>query len=504
MSVKFDLTVIAPELMDAVICMDNSPAYEAFEEEITAILADFNKSSHFGTSFSFDEKKLTNDMKETMLNMHKAFLIWTYTEERKNGADRSQYDSYVKLFFKSNCDKIASLNGGSTTIDAEKVSALKDKFLSELKSDKALYESVKEFFKGYIYGYSFNYLEEQTVMSKYAEFLVCLGIMTGKITASVSSQQKIMPKMASLLGNDRLKYIDGSVPLNVMLEIVYGRFAFPKLAEDRLKRVKDVISDFITKNYNTDNVDGESLVSVSVTTNVMTALNSDYVNAKKYSDDTYEEAFSGTRTFLDCDADDTGEFSAENIHKIISDRCTDDHLEYFTTEREPNLDVSLSTGCVGYKYPLVFKDSQDFWYSPIYQYIVNDLLQEKIYSVVGADSLPLDDFKFANDILKTNILKEITGDKSEHYSIRADKKNVLNKLIDIHTSRSTPEDEKKMLMLEQVLHLVSGSMSNKEYTDMIDKEIFKTSLFDEYISYRINKQCTTVDSKKKFIKGLNS
>lgn len=504
MSVKFDLTVIAPELMDAVICMDNSPAYTAFEEEITAILADFNKNSHFGDSLTFDEKKLVSDMKDTMLNMHKAFLIWTYTEEKKNNANRSQYDSYVKLFFKSNCDKVASLNAGSTTIDAKDVSVLKDNFLNELKTDKALYDSVKEFFKGYIYGYFFNYLEEQTVMSKYAEFLVCLGMMTGKITASVSSQQKIMPKMASLLGDDRLKYIDGSVPLNVMLEIVYARFAFPRLAEDRLKRVKDVISEYITKNYNTYSVDGETLVSVTVTTNVMTALNSDYVNAKKYSDNVYQNSFSGIRTFLDEDADDTGEFSAENIHKIISERCADDHLEYFTTEREPNLDVSLSTGCVGYKYPLVFKDSEDYWYSPIYQYIVNDLLQEKIYSVVSADSLPLGDFGFANEILKTNILKEIIGDKSENYSIRADKKNVLNKLIDIHTSRSTPEDEKKMLMLEQVLHLVSGSMSYQEYTDMIDKEVFKTSLFDEYISYRINKQCTTVEAKKKFIKGLNS
>ena len=43
MSVRFDLTAIAPELMDAVIYMDNSPAYAAFKEEIEAILADFNE-----------------------------------------------------------------------------------------------------------------------------------------------------------------------------------------------------------------------------------------------------------------------------------------------------------------------------------------------------------------------------------------------------------------------------------------------------------------------------
>ncbi len=504
MSVKFDLTVIAPELMDAVICMDNSPAFDAFEEEIKAILADFSKNSHFGTSFTIDENKLVEDTHETLVNMHRAFLIWSFAEEKTKDERRSGYESYIKLFFKSNCDKIAVLNNGNTTVEASEVAGLRNSFLNEVKSDKALYDSLKDFFKGYIYGFFFSYLEEQTVMSKYAEFLVCLGIMTGKITASVSSQQKIMPKMASLLGDDRLKYINGFVPLNVMLEIVYARFALPKLAEDRLQRIKDVISEYIKSNYETETADGENLVTVNVTTSVMTALNSDYINSRVYSDETYEKSFSKVRTFLDADADDTGEFSADKIHEIITDRCREDYLEYFTTEREPNLDVSLSSGSVGYKYPLVFRDAEDFWYSPIYQHIVNDLLQEKVYSLVGKDSLPLENFPFADAVLKTNVLRELTGEDNGTYSIRADKKNILNKLIDINISRSTPADEKKMLMLEQVLYLISGSCSYEKYTDIIDREIFSTTLFDEYISYRINKQCTTVEAKKRFIRGLNA
>ncbi|MGN0691762.1 MAG: hypothetical protein ACI4K7_05395, partial [Oscillospiraceae bacterium] len=82
MSVKFDLTVIAPELLDAVICMDGSPAFEAFKDEIKAILADFSKNSHFGSSFTIDENALTDNMTDTMLNMQQAFLLWTYNEEK--------------------------------------------------------------------------------------------------------------------------------------------------------------------------------------------------------------------------------------------------------------------------------------------------------------------------------------------------------------------------------------------------------------------------------------
>ncbi|MDE7293818.1 MAG: hypothetical protein K2N72_05280, partial [Oscillospiraceae bacterium] len=59
MSVLFDLTAAAPELMDAVICMDNSPAYEAFKEEIEAILKEFSDKGHLSSNWKLDEKDLT-------------------------------------------------------------------------------------------------------------------------------------------------------------------------------------------------------------------------------------------------------------------------------------------------------------------------------------------------------------------------------------------------------------------------------------------------------------
>ena len=55
MSVRFDLTAITPQLMDAVIYMDNSPSYAAFKEEIEAILSDFNATGHLSSSWKINE-----------------------------------------------------------------------------------------------------------------------------------------------------------------------------------------------------------------------------------------------------------------------------------------------------------------------------------------------------------------------------------------------------------------------------------------------------------------
>lgn len=59
MSVRFDLTAITPQLMDAVIYMDNSPSYAAFKEEIEAILSDFNATGHLSSSWKINEQELT-------------------------------------------------------------------------------------------------------------------------------------------------------------------------------------------------------------------------------------------------------------------------------------------------------------------------------------------------------------------------------------------------------------------------------------------------------------
>lgn len=508
MSVRFDLTAVAPELLDAVINMDNSPAYEAFKEEIESILKEFNESAHFGSSLTIDEKALTDNSVETMKNMHHAFLLWTIRDELKNGGDaETGYKAYVKLFFKANCDKIAALNGGSMTVAASEAASLIKAFLAEIGKDAELYKSVKEFFKGYIYGYSFNYLTDQEIMEKYAEFLVCLGMMTGKIAASISAQQKIMPKMAMLLGNDRFKYISGFIPLDIMLDIIYDRFCFPNLSDEETEKIHGIIRKYILEHFEMQKDDeATTLISTQVTASLMTDMNGNYVNVPAYSEQTFAGCFGGVRSFLGVDKEDFGEFDAATIAGIINGKCSADFIQYFTTEREPNLEVALGGDDIGYKYPLVFRDASDYWYSPIYQYLINDLLDNKIYSFIDTNNLPLDIFPFADEILKTNAIRTYTNSSATGYSIRADKKQVLIRLIDINSAPSLSDSEKKMLMLEQILYILSGNCDADKYNKLVIDNVFNGELYDEYVMYRINKILEqgsgSVDAKKSLLRQV--
>ena len=100
MSVVFDLTVAGSEILDSVIFMEKSPAYAAFKEEIEKILADFNKNSKFGQNVDIDVKNLVESSSDAVKNMHRAFLIWTFFEDKEQRAQRSHgCNTYLKLFF---------------------------------------------------------------------------------------------------------------------------------------------------------------------------------------------------------------------------------------------------------------------------------------------------------------------------------------------------------------------------------------------------------------------
>ena len=83
MSVVFDLTVTGPEILDAVIFMEKSPAHAAFKEEIGKILADFNKTSKFGANVEIDVNALMESSSDVVKNMQRAFLIWISDQEQK-------------------------------------------------------------------------------------------------------------------------------------------------------------------------------------------------------------------------------------------------------------------------------------------------------------------------------------------------------------------------------------------------------------------------------------
>lgn len=483
MSVRFDLTTIAPQLTDAVIYMDNSPAYAAFKEEIEEILADFNATGKLSSVPTFDEKDLTAKSEETLKNMHRAYLIWSFREEQINGADTDCCcRSLIRLFFKSQQSVIMSLNGGQDTVACESVCGVIEGFKSEISSNAEVYAAVKDFFKGYVYGYSFNYLKEAAIMKKYAEMLVYLGVMSNKIPSSVSVQQKILPKMATLLTNDRFKYLSGFVPKSLMLDIVFDRIEFASLSESETALVKQRIEEYIVSNYRTDREDDTELLGDDVTASFAYVFFGSYVNAYSLSEELYAKCTSGIRTFLDCDRDDTGDYSAAKICEIISAKCAADHNDFYTTEKAPCNDVTLGGTELCLKYPLVFRDADNYWFAPVCEELIFPVLDREIY--IPAE-IPSGMFPFADEVFTTNTIRAAAGIEDSTVTIRKDRQAVLEQLKRLSDDTILSEGDKKMLCLEQMLCLVSGNLSEEKYKALLWENFFETPLYNEYIQYRL-------------------
>lgn len=505
MSVVFDLTVAGSEILDSVIFMEKSPAYAAFKEEIEKILADFNKNSKFGQNVDIDVKDLVESSSDAVKNMHRAFLIWTFFEDKSSGAKEPRCNTYLKLFFKGQEKQLTALNGGKKSIAVNEVAAFKEKYIAEIGKNPDLFNSLKEFFAGYIYGYFFNYLTEQDIMKDYAEFLVCLGMMSNKITTGETAKQKILPKMAVLLNNDRFKYIGGEIPLDVMMEQVYDRFAFTGIDKAEETALKNALKKCIMDNY--DYNEADDFINDDVMVNVMSKFNKDYIRASSFAEDLQKNTFDGIRTFLDGDKNDMGEFTVSRITKIVSDKCAANHEEYYSAGREPVLDFALSSDMKGYKYPIIYKDGMDYWFTDIYKVILAPASDRAIYVDVKEEDLPLKMFPFAGPALKTNIIRVFGGLESNGYTIRYDKRNVLVDINALPASKNLSDDDKKMMALEKLLYVISGNMDAVSYTKLLNENVFGTKLYEDYIRYRMDcifaKGMKSLEAKKTLLEELN-
>lgn len=505
MSVVFDLTVAGPEILDAVIFMEKSPAYAAFKEEIGKILADFNKNAKFGQNVDIDVKSFVESSTDTMKNMQRAFLIWTFYEDLTSGAKSPRYNNFLKLFFKGQEKQLTALNGGSKSVAASDVPALRDKYIAEIGKNSDLFNSLKEFFAGYVYGYFFNYLTEQTVMKDYAEFLVCMGIMSNKITAGESDRQKIMPKMGALLTNDRFKYIGGEIPVDVIMEQVYDRFSFTALTKEEENAVRKSLKDCIIGAYSYNETD--SLIADNVMVDAMSKFNKAYISAVDFAEDLHKNTFDGVRTFLDGDKNDMGEFTPERVTRIVSGKCAENCDEYYRSGREPVIEVGLSADMKGYKYPLTYKDGSIYWFTDIYKIILAPACDRAIYISVSEEDLPLRLFPFAGPALETNIIRVFGGIKSDGYTIRSDKRSVMVDINALPASKNLSEDDKKMMALEKLLYVISGSMDAVSYKKLLEENVFGTKLYEDYIRYRMDrvfaKGMTNLEAKKNLLNELN-
>lgn len=505
MSVVFDLTVTGSEILDAVVFMEKSPAYAAFKEEIEKILADFNKNAKFGKEVEIDVKGLVESSQNEIKNMQRAFLIWTFHEDLTSGSKTPKYNTFLKLFFKGQEKQITALNGGSKSIAPGDAAGLRDKFIQEIGKNSDLFNSLKEFFSGYVYGYFFNYLTEQTVMKDYAEFLVCMGVMSGKIKVSGAAQQKILLKMSELLGNDRFKYIYGEIPIDVMMEQVYDRFIFTALEKEEETDIKDYLKKHVTEAYKFNETDG--LVADDVMADAMSKFNAAYISAADFAEDLHKNTFDGIRTFLDGDKNDIGDFPRDRITRIVSEKCSHNHDEYYRSGREPVLEFGLSGDMKGYKYPLTYKDGDAYWFNDSFKVALAPACDKAIYISIKEEDLPLRMYPFAGPALETNIIRVLGAIKSEGYSIRADKRSVLVEMNALPASKTLSEDDKKMMTLEKLLYIISGSMDAVSYKKLIEENVFGTKLYEDYIRYRMDcifaKGMKSLDAKKTLLDELN-
>lgn len=503
MSVKLNLTVAGAEILDSVVFMEKSPAYAAFKEEIEKILADFNKSKKFG---EIDVRALVDGSEDALVNMQRAYLIWTFNEDHgKKSPEESEYTKFLKLFVKSQEKALIDVNGGSKTIATDEIPAFTKKFIAEVSAKPELFNSLKEFFAGYVYGYFFNYLSEQKVMKLYAEFLVCLGIMSNKITTTESQKQQILPKMALLLNDDRFKYISGNIPVDVMFNMVFERFELSNLTVKEEETIKAALRDYMISNYDYNEDDG--LVSDTVVTSIMSTLNSKYVCADDFSSDLHKNSFAGERIFLDGDKEDNGEYTYDKLLEVISGKCELNFDGYYSSDNEAVIDTALSGNCKGYRYPLVAKQDGKYWFCDIYKELVFPYADENIFVPVKPESLPLDEFPFTDSALRTNIVCFLGGIEKDCYTVRSDKLRLVDDIAVIKRSGGT-DAEKKMLILEKLLYIISGNMDSKSYKNLFDDCIFGSKLYDDYIRYRMDclfaDGIKSLDAKKNLLDNINS
>ncbi|MBQ5311040.1 MAG: hypothetical protein ILP19_03240 [Oscillospiraceae bacterium] len=502
MSAKLDLTAVAPQLADAVIYMDGSPAYDAFKEEIEAILADLNSSGHLPAQWNLDPADLTEKSEETLKNMQRAYLIWTFHEQQGTPDDENSVASLYKLFYRSHQDILTALNGGER-IEAASVSSFIESFKQKIASDSSLYESLKKFFKDYVYGYFFNFLTEQTIMKNYAEMLAYLGVISNIVSTSVSEQQKVLPKMAPLVQNDRFKYIYGFVPMDTMLNIIFNRIYLDPLPAEEQEYIKSDITSYIRSKYRTESEDGVERVADNAAAEFASEYFS-YTDTYSMAYDLYSRFYSGTRTFLDCDREDTGDYNAVKITTIIDEKLTQSFEPFYSANRDTAPNISVGGDNNGFRYPIIFKDTDGFCFASVYSPFVYNALEEGIYT---ESTVPTGTFAFIDEALMSDPIKMESGNTSVSPTIRRDRLAVAEQIKRIDSDK-IPKDVKKMLLLEQYLCLASSNMSAEAYAEMLDRDVFGTDLYEEYIRYRMNilaeQALTDRNTKKSLLDSVNS
>ncbi|MDR0903323.1 MAG: hypothetical protein LBM59_01670 [Ruminococcus sp.] len=500
MGATFDITVIGAELLELVVFMDNSPAYMAFSEEIVKILSEFNKTGIFG--MEIDTAALVDSSKDTLTNMQRAFLCWTFNNNDTD-SDRN-YFNYLKLFCKSQEKYFIAANDGSPKITVTEIPAVKQKYLNYLSTNPESFIALKDFFAGYIYGYFFNYISEQLIMRDYAELLVCLGIMSNKIPSSGTASMKMLPRMSKLLENDRFKYISGELPLSLVLDIITGRFNLTGISDRERLKIRSEIQNIITVDYE-DSVN-DDLIRDNIICELFEKLGKEFVSAPAFADSFFRTCFGGIRTFTDGDREDFGIFTPEYITELINKKCNEDFDSSYSDETRFHADYSLSGSNNGFLYPLITKSAGIYHISEIYLYNLFPALHDSIYIEIDENDLPLSMYQFSTPAFKTDVVRTLGGLPDSTFVIRKDKKDLVDRIK--ATMADDTGNDAKMYVLELLLPAVSGNMDAASYNRFVIENLLATKLFEKYVRFRAEKVIksglSSIDSKKALLDKINS
>ena len=525
MSVKFDITAVVPELLDEIIFMDDSPALEAFEGELTDIIADMAEKGDYSDILAgADISALISDYKNAVINLQRSYLLWSEYEAKEPsgkrwGLDPAQRINYCKIFYKAFGVVLLSLNGKSNSVEVGRIAELKQKFIGMIVHGGDLYNKLRDFFRGYIYGWMFNYMTEQKLMPEYAEFIVSLAVVSDKLAASPEKKADIVRSLKMMLTKGRFKHINGYVPLDVVTSAVADRFELSSVSgEDR-----DIVIASVSKRirelceYNSE----ENTVIYNVTADFMTKANSEYIACDAFAEREFENAFGGERTFFDGVHEDKGGMTVKMVAEAAEASCAALSDEYYTSEHIPAEETGLKGGVKGYLYPLAYKDGNSFLFSFAAEYVIMDNCDKALYTRVDAADVPVKSFMFLKDELRSTYfymeVRKLLSDGgsikipvSRQLCIRNDKEPLLREisLVDDYLKDSSEED-RRMNKIDKVLYLVSGNSNAEHYEAALAEHFFGSKLFDSYIKFRMrtlsdNAERAGVDSQKKLIAQLNA
>ena len=514
MSIQAEITVIIPQIMNAVIFMDDSPAVAAFRSELTEIVNDIKSDKTFkAIANNIDTDELISHYRQFIINCQRLYLLWNSIDERestKKGVQsyvdgENEYDMFLKVFYKTFGKMLEKLNDNNRIIDLGKTGELIQKLTAVINESPAIFESFSEFFRNYIYGYYFNYLEEQVNMKGYAEYLICVGVMGNTIKTTEAQKQSLFIRMGELLNQNRFRYISGSIPLEVAVDYISDRYITDTLEADEMAIFKTYVRSTITTNfeYNSD----EGTIACETICYAFQYLNRSFISLRQMSRSIYVDLFDYNKFVLNASIKDSGELTSSKYYKLLCAKCALNYQQQNAADENATFKLDANAFCL----PTLTVIDKEYYLNDAYKYILYNFCDKELYTKVDVNDLPIKLFPFIRDEMKLNYFyyrirelqlmqegKEIIKPSvTRYFSVRHDKVGLLADIkANDSLDKSYTEDDKKMMKLELTLQLVAGNLEGDKYDEFLENNVLKSRIYDTYVKFRVKRMTETSRTAK--------